>query len=184
MQASKPDKLQDKDAIAAIEANIHRVWAMALVHHKLYLDENLTQINMLQYINELVSSILETNTKQQANLKYDIQNINLEADIAIPLGLIINELLCNALKHAFEGVSVPEIEIELREENTQLILSIKDNGVGISKDIDPNKPGAFGLDLINMLVRQLKGKLKITNKNGTCFKLTISAPEIAHTGSM
>ncbi len=184
MLSLQADKLQDKDAIAAIEANIHRVWAMALVHHKLYLDENLTQINMLQYINELVSSILETNTKQQANLKYDIQNINLEADIAIPLGLIINELLCNALKHAFEGVSVPEIEIELREENTQLILSIKDNGVGISKDIDPNKPGAFGLDLINMLVRQLKGKLKITNKNGTCFKLTISAPEIAHTGSM
>ncbi|OYT13386.1 MAG: hypothetical protein B6I19_05455 [Bacteroidetes bacterium 4572_114] len=184
MLSLQADKLKDKDAISAIEANIHRVWAMALIHHKLYLDENLTQINMPQYINELSTNILETNTnkKQQINIKYDIQNINLEADMAIPLGLIINELLCNALKHAFNDVSSPELNIQLKEEsNHNLVLNIKDNGAGISEDIAPNKPGVFGLELINMLVRQLKGKLEITNQNGACFKLTISAPAITHT---
>ncbi|MCD4665126.1 MAG: tetratricopeptide repeat protein, partial [Bacteroidales bacterium] len=171
MLSLQANKIKDKDVVSALEANIHRVWAMSLIHHKLYLDENLTQINMPQYINELSATILETNskTKQQINMKFDIQNINLEADLAIPLGLIINELLSNALKHAFKDVSAPELNIQLKgESNHNLVLNIKDNGIGIPEDVDPNKSGAFGLELINMLVKQLKGKMEITNRDGAC----------------
>ncbi|MCD4746931.1 MAG: tetratricopeptide repeat protein [Bacteroidales bacterium] len=180
-------RLKDPDAINAIKDNIHRVWAMALIHHKLYLDEKLTKINMPQYINELSANVLETNTKikQQISLKYDIQNIDLEADLAIPLGLIINELLSNALKHAFNDISTPELKITLKEENNKnLILSIKDNGNGISDEFYSNNAGTFGLELVNMLTKQLKGKLEITNRNGACFKLTISLPTIIHTDSL
>lgn len=187
MLSLQADKIKDKYARAAVESNINRIWAMALVHHKLYLDEHLTKINMPQYIDELSANILETNTKtgQLVNTRYDIKNIELEADIAIPLGLIINELLSNALKHAFKKVSAPEIKIQLMEEsNHNLVLSIKDNGTGMPENIDPNMPGVFGLELINMLVRQLKGELKITNQNGACFKLTIPTPVITHVDSL
>ncbi|MCD4736334.1 MAG: sensor histidine kinase [Bacteroidales bacterium] len=169
-------QLKDPVAVTAIKGNIHRVWAMALIHHKLYQNENLAQIDMPQYINELSANILETNTKaeQQISLKHDIQNINLEADVAIPLGLIINELLSHVLKQNYNGIPDPELKITLTEKNNEgLILLVQSNGKDISTNVDNMPSGDFGMELVYMLTKQLKGKLENINRDGTCYKLTI-----------
>ena len=170
-------RLKDPEAITAIEDNIHRIWAIALVHHKLYRDNNLTQINMLNYINELIANILETcnNSWKNISLQQDIQNIYLEADIAIPLGLIVNELLSHILKQNYNGISDPELKIILTKKNNKgLELRVQGNGKGDLNNIDTNTSGAFGMELVYMLTKQLKGKLEIINRNGACFKLTIN----------
>ncbi len=169
-------KLKDPEAQAVIKANTDRVWAMALVHHKLYRDENLTRINISQYINDLITNVLRTNKRSDRKISIR-QNIGikyLEADIAIPLGLIINELLTNAIKHAFDTVEHPEFIIRISGGNNgEFILFTKDNGPGIPRELINDHAQTFGLELINLLVRQLKGKMEIFNDNGACFKFVL-----------
>ena len=169
-------RLKDPEAINAIEDNIHRVWAIALVHHKLYRNNKLTQINMPGYINELITNILEISniSRKNISLQQDIQNIYLEADIAIPLGLIINELLNHVLKQNYHGISDPELIITLTEKNNEALeLRVQGNGKGDLNIIDTTTPDAFGMELIFMLTKQLKGKFENANRNGTGFQLTI-----------
>ena len=170
-------QLKDPAVVTTIDDNIHRVWAMALIHHKLYLNENCTQINMPHYIHELATNLLETNrnVRDDISLQQDIQNIYLEADIAIPLGLIINELFSYVLKQNYNGISDPELKITLTEKNNKgLILLVQSNGNGISTKVNNSSSGAFGMELVYMLTKQLKGKLENVNRNDACFKLTIN----------
>jgi len=165
-------KLKDPEALAIIKPNIDRVWAMALIHHKLYRDENLTRINISQYVNELVENVLRTNWTgdREISVKQDVEIDYLEADIAIPLGLLINELMVNAVKHAFESVKTPEFDISIKEGNTnEITMLIKDNGPGIPKKFIADHSDSFGLELVNLLVKQLKGKMEIVNNKGACF---------------
>jgi len=165
-------KLKDPDAIAIIKPNIDRVWAMALIHHKLYRDEKLTSINISKYVNELVENVLRTNWAGEKEIKVnkEIEIEYLEADVAIPLGLLINELMVNTVKHAFKRVKNPEFNISIKEGNTkELIMVIKDNGPGIPEKFITDHSDSFGLELINLLVTQLKGKMEITNNKGACF---------------
>jgi two-component sensor histidine kinase len=168
--------LKDPAALAIIKPNIDRIWAMALVHHKLYKDENLTRINVSQYINELITNVLRTNQTSESEIKIMQETgvESMEADIAIPLGLIVNELLCNALKHAYSGVSNPEFSISIKNINEkEFTLIAKDNGPGIPKEYIENHSGSFGLELISLLVRQLKGNMKVENNNGACFTFVL-----------
>nr|NQU91836.1 tetratricopeptide repeat protein [Bacteroidota bacterium] len=169
-------KLKDPEALAIIKPNIDRVWAMALIHHKLYRDEKLTRINIPQYINELITNVLSTNQTEESEIrvKQDIGIEYLEADIAIPLGLIINELICNAIKHAYDGVIKPEFSISIKNDNPkEFTLMVRDNGPGIPEEFITNHSNTFGLELISLLVLQLKGKMEIENKNGTSFTFTL-----------
>ncbi len=165
-------KLKDPEALAIIKPNIDRVWAMALIHHKLYRDEKLTRINISQYVNELVENVLRTNwtCEQKIKVDQDVGIENLEADIAIPLGLLINELMVNAVKHAYQQVSEPEFSICIKENTPkEFTLVVKDNGPGIPEKIIADHSNSFGLELIGLLVTQLKGKMEVTNNKGACF---------------
>ena len=169
-------QLKDPAAVAAIRDNIHRIWAIALIHQKLYFEKSLTRINMSHYVHKLAESILEENkTGRPVALQEEIQDIYLDADIAIPLGLIINELISHVLKQNYNGIPDPELKITLTEKNNEgLILLVQSNGNGISTNVDNMPSGDFGMELVYMLTKQLKGKLENVNRDGACYKLTIN----------
>lgn len=169
-------KLKDPEAKAIIEPNVNRIWAMALIHHKLYRDENLTRINLIQYVDELIANVLRTSPDIASEIRIiqDIDTETMEADVAISLGLIINELLCNAIRHAFHNTPDPTFNLTIHKiSEKEFRMVAKDNGSGIPDRYIADHSNTFGLELIGLLVTQLKGEMKIENKNGTCYTFVL-----------
>ncbi|MBZ2164575.1 PAS domain S-box protein [Methanobacterium spitsbergense] len=150
-----------------------RVKSMAMVHEKLYQSPNLTEINFKQYIEKLVYDILCTYGIKIGTIKVqlDIEDTNLNIDTAIPLGLVINELITNSVKHAFPK-SEGTITIKLKSQPENMAITIADDGIGLPKDIKLENPEKLGLQLVQSLVNQLDGDLKLNTDNGTEFKIT------------
>lgn len=151
-----------------------RLLSLILLHQRLYGHDNATSIFMPQYLKELSESILISYTDfGEESITYDIDDVWLSVDLAISVGLIANELITNSFKHAFFNVSEPTLYVSFKRSETDFILSIKDNGTGMEE----SKGGpTFGLELIGLLTKQLKGKLeKGCHKNGgCCFSITFS----------
>lgn len=96
----------------------------------------------------------------------------LDVDLALPLGLLLNELLTNAIKYAFPGEAKGKIEVKLKQQPPYILVEVADDGVGISKDLDWKNTETLGLKLVNSLTTQLEGTLKLDNSQGTRFKLS------------
>lgn len=152
-----------------------RIRTMAIVHEQLYKSEKLTEISAAQYLRDLALGLFKSHNPDRSciALKIDIDDIKLDADRAVPCGLIVNELMINALKHAFPPSfeAKGEIKISCHLEKTGLIeLSIQDNGIGIPETLDIHQTDSLGLKLVFMLVEeQLQGRLDLHRKNGTRF---------------
>jgi len=164
--------ISDKTAKQAVNEGKSRVKAMALIHQKLYQKDNITGIEMEDYIRNLVESLFASYgiNHKQITFVSDINNIRLDVDSAIPLGLILNELVTNVLKYAFEG-SKGELFIQLIKEKNNLKLTVKDNGKGFTKS-DKVEEG-YGIRLINSLSRKLKATILVDSSAGTTYILTI-----------
>ncbi|MDP1552760.1 MAG: histidine kinase dimerization/phosphoacceptor domain -containing protein [Methanobacteriaceae archaeon] len=162
----------EEDVIDMLRETEGRVKTMAMVHEKLYDSPSLTDINFNEYLEKLVYSILYTYgiTKDTIKIKLHIEDINLNTDTAIPLGLIINELLTNSIKYAFKK---PEgtITLKLKSLPGKIELTVADDGIGLPEDIDPQNPQNLGLQLVKSLIEQLDGELKMNRNNGTEFKI-------------
>ncbi|KAB2946772.1 MAG: sensory transduction histidine kinase [Candidatus Methanoperedens nitroreducens] len=152
----------------------NRIHAMALIHEKLYHSENLAHINFKEYIDEIVSNI-SSSYGLNSNIKIDInvENIPINIDNAVPCGLIINELITNSLKYAFPKGRRGKIQISVKSKENNLIqLSIGDDGIGISKDLDIRNAKTLGLTLITSLAEnQLDGEIIINREKGTEFQI-------------
>jgi PAS domain S-box-containing protein len=170
----------DKNAREKIIESQNRIRLMSLIHEKLYQSESLAKINAEEYIgaiaNELYYSL--SDKKTNTRLCLDIESIEMTIDMAIPCGLIVNELMTNAIKYAFpEGwKGEGKIEILLRSYNDEHVeIKFTDNGVGIPANIDINHAQSLGLQLVNILVKnQLKGSMEIVNKSGLSFIIRFS----------
>ena len=162
----------DHPAIEEFVANGRtRVQSMALVHQFLYQGEDSAQIAFGEYIKSLANFILNFHEAQErVELDLRIEDVQLDIDTAIPLGLISNELLTNALKHAFPDGKKGIISIELHEQNEEVIMMITDNGKGISPE-DWEKANSFGMRLVQNLVAKIKGSLNLDSSSGTRFSL-------------
>jgi two-component sensor histidine kinase len=159
-----------------IKSSQNRVISMAMVHEMLYMRDDLTKIEYRSYVQEL-SEYLVRSLKGSANkvkLSIDIPDIKLGIDTAIPLGLLINETITNALKYGITDENEGEISIVMiKEENNDYILKIGDNGVGFPDTIDYKTTKSLGLKLIHNLARQLKGTItKDISKKGTNYIVT------------
>jgi two-component sensor histidine kinase len=146
---------------------------MAMIHENLYQSDNLTNINFKEYLEKLVSDIFYSYEIKKGSIEsvLDIEDININIDTAIPLGLIINELLTNSVKYAFhqgEGTII----IKLRSLQDKIELTISDNGIGIPKDFDIKNTKTLGLQLVNNLTNQIDGNIEVDISNGTEFKIT------------
>ncbi len=152
----------------------NRILSMALVHEQLYQSNNMAEINFKSYIMTLCDEILASLFRKDINIRLDLEDIKLDIEKSVPLGLIINELVTNAVKHAFPDEKTGKIELLLSKENKKGVLSICDNGQGIPENVNLDKPKSLGLELVRILTRQLDGEIEFHRKGGT--KVTISFP--------
>jgi PAS domain S-box-containing protein len=153
----------------------NRVRSMSLIHQKLYQTKDLAHIDFREYI-DTVSTHLQHSfgiLEDKVKIIVDVHNISMTIDNAIPAGLIINELITNALKHAFKDGANGEIYINLAydEFSHEYWLVVRDNGSGIRNDFDINKSGSFGLKLVSTLVGQMGGAIEIISQGGTEFRI-------------
>ncbi|PZX47578.1 tetratricopeptide repeat-containing sensor histidine kinase [Algoriphagus chordae] len=173
--------VKDLKVIDAMKESQSRVKTMALIHEKLYQYENLSSINMQEYMKQLSEFLTQTYGKnKEVEVIIQAEEINLDIDTAVPLGLITNELLSNALKYAFEGTETGKIEISLnRTESKDFKLVISDSGKGIDKDLDIEKTSSLGLRLVRTLTRQINGNLSFQSHPGTTFSIIFPEETLA-----
>ncbi|MBF2026849.1 MAG: PAS domain S-box protein [Oscillatoriales cyanobacterium C42_A2020_001] len=153
----------------------NRVKSIALVHEKVYRSEDITEIDFAQYISSLAAHLFSTYKidTNSISLKTDISSISLGIDQAIPCGLIVNELMSNALKYAFPAKLEGIIQIALyTNEQSQVCLIVKDNGIGFPESIDLAETSSLGLQLVQDFVEQLEGTIQLTRHPGTTFTIT------------
>jgi len=164
----------DEAAIEAFKESQNRIKSMALLHEKLYRSSNMAKIDFAEYIKNLVSYLHQSYgaSSRKIELKINIDNVLLGIDTAIPCGLIISELVSNSLKHAFPEGASGEIRVELHSvEDNGFKMIISDNGIGLKKDSDSRAGSTLGLQLVNALVKQIDGSLKLDSSHGTTFEI-------------
>lgn len=175
-------KVSDESTLEALRTGQARVRSMGLLHQLLYQGDELKNISMLQYVNELSKSLFDTYhvDEDRIHLLTQIDDIEMDIDSAMPLGLIINELITNSLKYAFPNDGKGQIKIGLKKNDHEFYLEIADNGIGIQlKNGQPVVTNnSFGFELVESLSQKLDGQLKFYNGVGT--RITLNAPFIQH----
>ena len=168
--------LQDAGAKEALLNGQNRVASMALIHRDLYQTNNLKGVNIKDYIAQLVENLSES--YQLPNSKISIQQqvepIYLDVDTMIPLGLLVNELIGNAFKHAFHQQDSGHVLVKLSERDNQLELIVEDNGSGID-DIESSQHHSFGYSLIQSFAQKLDAEILIESEHGLTVKLLINS---------
>jgi len=171
--------ITDNTAQIAIQEGKNRVRSMALIHQDLYNRDNLKGISVKEYLEKLTLELFSTYkiTSEKVDLRMDIDDIELDIDTMVPLGLIINELLTNSLKYAFEGKENGMLSVNLKTKGDKVTLEITDNGKGY----DPNEVGesSFGTTLINALTEQIEGKMSTDLSNGTSVNIQFDLSSIS-----
>jgi PAS domain S-box-containing protein len=170
------DTSEDAQIVQALQESKNRVQVMALVHEKLYRSENMEYIQAAEYIPELLDHLEITFSSLAGNVSFEtqIEDLTFNINIAIPCGMIITELVTNALKYAFPSHAQGTIKVYLEAEAGQVTLLVSDDGIGLPGEIDLQAPGTVGLELVSILVSQLKGTLQVIRAPGTTFRITFS----------
>lgn len=173
--------LKDEKMKDAMKESQSRVKTMALIHEKLYQYENLSKINMQEYIQQLSDFLTQTyRSDKDIKITINAADINLDMDMAVPLGLITNELLSNSLKYAFEDRNQGEIIINFSQKDSgSYTLLIKDTGKGLNDQLDIENAKSLGLKLVKTLTRQINGQLKIVSQPGASFEIEFAEVDLA-----
>ncbi|PWV54473.1 two-component sensor histidine kinase [Chitinophaga sp. S165] len=161
--------LHDADALEAISESKHRMQAISLIHQKLYQSENMALIDMQTYTRELVGYLKDSFEDVQPDIYFDLQiaQVNLDVSQAVPVGLILNEALTNAIKYAFSRDESGTIVVSLQYAlDTQLVLTVSDNGQGFPPGFDVRTQGTMGTRLMETLAEQLEGTITIREEQG------------------
>lgn len=160
----------DNAILNFVEKGESRIAVMALIHENLYQTNNLGRVNYQKYLENLVQNILKMNDKLDFSVVIDTENNYLDIQTSVSLGLIINELLSNSLKHGFLGLTKPKIIINLKKvAKNDYNLLFRDNGTGFDFAVKSNK--TLGLTLVHLLVEQLEGTLKCESASGTTYQI-------------
>ena len=169
------DQLKDPEDLALFEDTQNRVKSMALVHESLYRTGDLARFNFAHYIESLTPHLLQSHGAESSRISLDMEldEIVLDVDTAIPCGLILNELLTNALKYAFPDGRSGNIYITLQAAADHVILSVRDTGIGFPAGFDFRNAESLGLQLVGMMIEQLGGTLTLTCEGGTTFTVSI-----------
>jgi len=176
-------QIEDAQAWEALEASRSRMRVMSLVHETLYTLPDLAQIDMASYVRTQVMHLWASYSQRSrdVDLQVDVDDVLLGIDAGVPCGMLVNELVSNALKHAFP-VDMPDtrqppprILVRLqRQDDGRLILEVADNGIGLPRDIDMDDPQSLGLQLIQISAQQLNGEIALDRRAGTRFTVTFS----------
>ena len=170
--------LVDPRALEALRVSTDRIKTMALIHDKLYRSETLSKIYFPGYVDELAHNLLNAYAIGKGIvLNLDVDPVSFNVDTAIPLGLIVNELVTNSLKHAFPGQETGMITIGLYGEDTHMTLVVSDTGAGFPENLDFRDTQSMGMQLVVILVEQLEGTVELKRDKGTEFRITFQVTE-------
>jgi two-component sensor histidine kinase len=171
LQAASTD---DQVTRGLLHESRNRVHSMALIHEKLYQSTDERGITFSTYVRDLAAHLRHSyaGNSESVTMDIDVEEITLDMDVLVPCGLIINELLSNALKYAFPAGRVGTIRVRLRREAGGLVLTVSDNGVGLPQTVDLASPVTLGLRIVNSLVAQLHGTLSVDGGPGASFSVT------------
>lgn len=161
----------EDDALKAIEKSQHRIYAMSLIHQKLYQTENVKTIEMANYLPEFIQYLKEGFGMSRIVIELDVEPIQLDASVAIPVALILNEAVTNSIKYAFPGGERGIIKVVLRRDGDHILLRIADNGIGMSRNLNDGDFNSLGVELMKGLTEDINGRIAFENDNGT--KITI-----------
>jgi len=165
--------IKDKEALSIFKESQSRANSMALIHERLYRSDDLKRINFGDYIRKLSNDLFRTYVADTGRIKLniDVEDVMMDINTSIPLGLILNELVSNALKHAFPGDMGGEINIVFKSSVDDYQLTVSDNGVGLPADLDYKNTDSLGMQLVNNLTGQIDGNLELDATNGTKFSI-------------
>jgi len=167
------DMVKDPEVVALFTECQDRIISMSLLHEQLYRKEDLSFVNVTEYLTDLFEGLKHSyanNKKIEVNIRADVDSFGVNT--MIPLGLLINEIASNSFKHGFKGRENGVIDLKLeKRDNKNYELLLSDNGIGIPGNIDHEEPETLGLELINIFVDQLEGHLKLSNHVGTSYKI-------------
>ena len=165
----------DPEVRRMFEESQGRIRSMALIHEQLYQSGELSRIDFLEYVRRLCSYLIECTGDQdgRVSLRLDVAAVGLPLNLAIPCGMILNELVSNALKHAFPSGRRGTVSIGFESRGDDYRLSVADDGVGTAA-AEPPKPGSLGLKVVDALVKQIGGAMSVASDRGTKFRITFS----------
>jgi two-component sensor histidine kinase len=193
------EKFNDAEVLEAFKESQNRVGSMALIHEELYKGDNIETLNFAEYLRQLTTDLLSSYrvVNDRITSRFDLEEVYLSMDTAIPLGIIVNELVSNSLKHAFPnrqkgeiGISLQKTEDNINKKDYEVagehnqkrsfyyMLKVSDNGKGIPKEIDFQNADTLGLQLVNILVEQIDGCLEFKSNTGTEFTIWFNNIEI------
>ncbi|HTY52338.1 MAG TPA: PAS domain S-box protein [Methanomicrobiales archaeon] len=171
-------KVGDPATVSALTDTQARVRAMSLVHERLYKTRELSRIDLKDYITKLAEELMRSQkVTQKVGLDLRLQGISLDINLAIPVGLILNEILTNSLKYAFPDGRDGKISISAEREPSGLVIRIGDDGVGILAGFDWQKSNTLGMKLIHGLVSQVNGTITMERDGGTRYEIRIPEPK-------
>jgi PAS domain S-box-containing protein len=174
LQEAKVDDMANREIL---RDSRDRIRSMALIHEKLYGSHNLSSIDFSEYIASLLSHLSSSygGNSGRIAVRTDIESLSLNIDVAIPLGLMMNEIVTNSFKHAFPGEAPGEIFVELHKvKDEKYLLAIGDNGVGMPADFDIERTSSLGLQLVQALSQQINSQVTIEHEKGTVFKIAFA----------
>ncbi len=182
------DYIKDERVLTLFKDSQNRIRSMALIHEKLHQSSNLLKINFDEYVRDLADNLLRSYAanSQAATLRTQAAGVRLNIDTAIPCGLIINELVSNALKHAFPtSTSDNEILVEISPaSDNRFILTVRDNGIGFPLELDFRNTESLGLELVCIFTEQLEGTIGLDQAEGAGTTFTITFSELENTGKV
>lgn len=169
--------IDDAKALEAVQLSRSRVKSMAIIHQNLYQEDNLTGIDMSSYVDKLMTSLFTSYQSREREVTWeaDVQAIRLDVDTAIPIGLILNELVTNSLKHAFNQNDEGLVHVRLEQREDHLLLEVADNGVGMgSGDLTNAASASYGMKMLRAFAEKLKATINHSSDHGTTISLAIT----------
>ena len=167
-------QIDDEQTQEMFKESQNRIKSMALIHERLYQTPDLSRIDFDDYVRKLASNLIVSYPVGKINTDIDAAGIFFDAQIGIPCGLLINELVSNSLKYAFKGKDNGRITIRIKNMDHQYLIQVSDDGIGFPESLDFRNTSSLGLQLVNIMAAQLKGKVDLEVNEGTTF--TISFP--------
>lgn len=186
LQADTLEIPRDSEILQVFEESKNRIRSMTLIHENLYQTRDLARIDVQEYIRELVDHFIDTyeNLMEKITPRIQVDHISLNMDTAIPIGLILSELISNALKHAFPPGEEGEIHISLHSQSDgTAVLRVSDNGIGLPRDKYVHQNRSLGLQLVTLLTQQVKGTLDMDGSSGTTVTITFPYQDSYFQGS-
>lgn len=162
--------INDKEALGVFRESQNRARSMALIHEKLYRSDDLRKIDFGEYIRSLTIELFNSyRASQGIELNMDISNIDLDINTAVPLALIVNEIVTNSLKYAFPDKKTGNVSVRFAKNADEMQLIVEDNGIGFPCDLDFRNTNSLGMQLVTSLTDQIKGSIKLERDEGTKF---------------